>query len=112
MNHSLLSNYYTVLSMSRYSKRPTKSLLEQLLIDPNDNSEKRSWRTRSQRVSDITSKSLLKNSSLGKSKERRSISPHGRSDTRFGSSKLSPNVMTLKSGKRKRHESESSAECV
>ncbi|XP_036151298.1 serine-rich adhesin for platelets isoform X2 [Monomorium pharaonis] len=98
-------------SSEEYVKRHPKSLLEQLLIDiPNDNNEKRSLRTRSQKLNspDIANKTP-KSSPHGPNKleERRSISPYAKASPKLTVSKLSPNA-TIKIGKRKRQESESS----
>ncbi|XP_011335997.2 uncharacterized protein LOC105278539 isoform X2 [Ooceraea biroi] len=91
-----------------YVKRPPKSLLEQLLIDiPND--EKRSLRTRSQKLNSPDIAKTPKSSPHGPNKleERRSISPFAKASPKLAVSKLSPNA-TIKIGKRKRQESESS----
>ncbi|XP_011062126.1 PREDICTED: bromodomain-containing protein DDB_G0270170-like isoform X8 [Acromyrmex echinatior] len=93
-----------------YVKRPPKSLLEQLLIDiPNDNNEKRSLRTRSQKLNSPDIAKTPKSSPHGPNKleERRSISPYAKASPKLAVSKLSPNA-TIKIGKRKRQESESS----
>ncbi|KAM0724871.1 Nuclear receptor coactivator 6 [Formica fusca] len=93
-----------------YIKRPPKSLLEQLLIDiPNDNNEKRSLRTRSQKLNSPDIAKTPKSSPHGPNKleERRSISPYAKASPKLAVSKLSPNA-TIKIGKRKRQESESS----
>jgi len=93
-----------------YVKRPPKSLLEQLLIDiPNDNNEKRSLRTRSQKLNSPDIVKTPKSSPHGPNKleERRSISPYAKASPKLAVSKLSPNA-TIKIGKRKRQESESS----
>ncbi|XP_018054840.1 PREDICTED: uncharacterized protein LOC108691560 isoform X2 [Atta colombica] len=93
-----------------YVKRPPKSLLEQLLIDiPNDNNEKRSLRTRSQKLNSPDIAKTPKSSPHGPNKleERRSISPYAKASPKLAVSKLSPNT-TIKIGKRKRQESESS----
>lgn len=95
-------------SSEDYTKRPPKSLLEQLLIEiPNDNNEKRSLRTRSQKLNSPDIAKTPKNSPHGPNKleERRSISPYAKASPKLGVSKLSPNT-TIK--KRKRQESESS----
>ncbi|XP_066580892.1 serine-rich adhesin for platelets-like isoform X2 [Prorops nasuta] len=94
-----------------YAKRTPKSLLEQLLIEiPNDNSEKRSLRTRSQKLNSPDIAKTPKSSPHGPSKleERRSISPFAKASPKLAVSKLSPNATTVKTGKRKRQESESS----
>lgn len=93
-----------------YVKRPPKSLLEQLLIEiPNDTNEKRSLRTRSQKLNSPDIVKTPKSSPHGPNKleERRSISPYAKASPKLGVSKLSPNT-TIKVGKRKRQESESS----
>ncbi|CAD1477627.1 unnamed protein product, partial [Heterotrigona itama] len=93
-----------------YVKRPPKSLLEQLLIEiPNDTNEKRSLRTRSQKLNSPDIAKTPKSSPHGPNKleERRSISPYAKASPKLGVSKLSPNT-TIKVGKRKRQESESS----
>ncbi|CAK9828125.1 Nuclear receptor coactivator 6 [Anthophora retusa] len=93
-----------------YVKRPPKSLLEQLLIEiPNDTNEKRSLRTRSQKLNSPDIVKTPKSSPHGPNKleERRSISPYAKASPKLGVSKLSPNT-TIKMGKRKRQESESS----
>lgn len=93
-----------------YVKRPPKSLLEQLLIEiPNDTNEKRSLRTRSQKLNSPDIIKTPKGSPHGPNKleERRSISPYAKASPKLGVSKLSPNT-TIKVGKRKRQESESS----
>lgn len=101
-------------STEDYVKRTPKSLLEQLLIEiPNESSEKRSLRTRSQKVNspDIV-KTTPKSSPHGTNKsheERRSISPYAKASPKLGGiPKLSPNAASVKVGKRKRQESESS----
>lgn len=97
-------------SSEEYIKRPAKSLLEQLLIDiPNDNNEKRSLRTRSQKLNSPDIAKTPKSSPHGPNKleERRSISPYAKASPKLAVSKLSPNA-TIKVGKRKRQESESS----
>ncbi|XP_067214697.1 serine-rich adhesin for platelets-like isoform X5 [Linepithema humile] len=97
-------------SSEEYIKRPAKSLLEQLLIDiPNDNNEKRSLRTRSQKLNSPDIAKTPKSSPHGPNKleERRSISPYAKASPKLAVSKLSPNA-TIKIGKRKRQESESS----
>ncbi|XP_039315638.1 putative mediator of RNA polymerase II transcription subunit 26 isoform X3 [Solenopsis invicta] len=97
-------------SSEEYVKRPPKSLLEQLLIDiPNDNNEKRSLRTRSQKLNSPDIAKTPKSSPHGPNKleERRSISPYAKASPKLAVSKLSPNA-TIKIGKRKRQESESS----
>ena len=94
-----------------YVKRPQKSLLEQLLIDiPGENNEKRSLRTRSQKLNSPDISKTPKCSPHGTSKveERRSISPYAKASPKLGVSKLSPNTTSGKAGKRKRQESESS----
>ncbi|XP_015586595.1 uncharacterized protein LOC107263660 isoform X2 [Cephus cinctus] len=98
-------------STEDYVKRPPKSLLEQLLIEiPNDSSEKRSLRTRSQKLNSPDIVRTPKSSPHGPNKleERRSISPYAKASPKLGVSKLSPNTTTVKAGKRKRQESESS----
>ncbi|XP_012146297.1 uncharacterized protein LOC100875083 isoform X3 [Megachile rotundata] len=93
-----------------YVKRTPKSLLEQLLIEiPNDTNEKRSLRTRSQKLNSPDIVKTPKSSPHGPNKieERRSISPYAKASPKLGVSKLSPNT-TIKIGKRKRQESESS----
>ncbi|XP_048506550.1 uncharacterized protein LOC105686833 isoform X2 [Athalia rosae] len=88
-----------------------KSLLEQLLIEiPTENNEKRSLRTRSQKLNSPDIVKTPKSSPHGQHKieERRSISPYAKASPKMGVSKLSPNASTAKSGKRKRQESESS----
>ncbi|XP_031847419.2 uncharacterized protein LOC116433451 isoform X1 [Nomia melanderi] len=97
-------------SSDDYIKRPPKSLLEQLLIEiPNDTNEKRSLRTRSQKLNSPDIVKTPKSSPHGPNKleERRSISPYAKASPKLGVSKLSPNT-TIKVGKRKRQESESS----
>ncbi|XP_011645750.1 uncharacterized protein LOC105432581 isoform X2 [Pogonomyrmex barbatus] len=97
-------------SSEEYIKRTPKSLLEQLLIDiPNDNNEKRSLRTRSQKLNSPDIAKTPKSSPHGPNKleERRSISPYAKASPKLTVSKLSPNA-TIKIGKRKRQESESS----
>ncbi|XP_011694202.1 PREDICTED: putative mediator of RNA polymerase II transcription subunit 26 isoform X2 [Wasmannia auropunctata] len=97
-------------NVEEYVKRPPKSLLEQLLIDiPNDNNEKRSLRTRSQKLNSPDIAKTPKSSPHGPNKleERRSISPYAKASPKLAVSKLSPNA-TIKIGKRKRQESESS----
>ncbi|XP_011296708.1 uncharacterized protein [Fopius arisanus] len=101
-----------------YVKRPGRSLLEQLLIEiPNDSSEKRSLRTRSQKMNspDIvkTPKSSPHGTTVGRlseeRSERRSISPYAKIGSKICLPKLSPNTVgSGKVGKRKRQESESS----
>ena len=94
-----------------YVKRPHKSLLEQLLIDiPGENNEKRSLRTRSQKLNspDISKTPKSSPHGTGKIEERRSISPYAKASPKLGASKLSPNTTSGKAGKRKRQESESS----
>jgi len=96
-------------SSEEYVKRPPKSLLEQLLIDiPNDSNEKR-LRTRSQKLNSPDIVKTPKSSPHGPNKleERRSISPYAKASPKLAVSKLSPNT-TIKIGKRKRQESESS----
>lgn len=93
-----------------YIKRPPKSLLEQLLIDiPNENNERRLLRTRSQKLNSPDIAKTPKSSPHGPNKleERRSISPYAKASPKLAVSKLSPNA-TIKIGKRKRQESESS----
>ncbi|XP_046413469.1 uncharacterized protein LOC124176345 isoform X1 [Neodiprion fabricii] len=88
-----------------------KSLLEQLLIEiPAENTEKRSLRTRSQKLNSPDIVKTPKSSPHGQNKieERRSISPFAKASPKMGVSKLSPNASTAKIGKRKRQESESS----
>ncbi|XP_078044855.1 uncharacterized protein LOC144474144 isoform X1 [Augochlora pura] len=97
-------------SSDDYVKRHPKSLLEQLLIEiPNDTNEKRSLRTRSQKLNSPDIVKTPKSSPHGPNKleERRSISPYAKASPKLGVSKLSPNT-TIKVGKRKRQESESS----
>ncbi|KZC12186.1 Nuclear receptor coactivator 6 [Dufourea novaeangliae] len=97
-------------SSDDYVKRPPKSLLEQLLIEiPNETNEKRSVRTRSQKLNSPDIVKTPKSSPHGPNKleERRSISPYAKASPKLGVSKLSPNT-TIKVGKRKRQESESS----
>ncbi|XP_063982184.1 uncharacterized protein LOC135165131 isoform X2 [Diachasmimorpha longicaudata] len=106
------------ISSEDYVKRPGRSLLEQLLIEiPNDNSEKRSLRTRSQKMNspDIvkTPKSSPHGTTVGRlseeRSERRSISPYAKVGSKISLPKLSPNAAGGgKVGKRKRQESESS----
>ncbi|XP_015124832.1 uncharacterized protein LOC107046674 [Diachasma alloeum] len=106
------------ISSEDYVKRPGRSLLEQLLIEiPNDNSEKRSLRTRSQKMNspDIvkTPKSSPHGATVGRlseeRSERRSISPYAKVGSKISLPKLSPNAAGGgKVGKRKRQESESS----
>lgn len=93
-----------------YSKRTTRSLLEQLLIEiPNDTGEKRSLRTRSQKLNSPDVKTP-KSSPHGTTKheERRSISPYAKNSPKLGGSKLSPNSTMKSTAKRKRQESEGS----
>ncbi|XP_057329904.1 putative mediator of RNA polymerase II transcription subunit 26 isoform X1 [Microplitis mediator] len=90
-----------------------KSLLEQLLIEiPNDSSEKRSLRTRSQKLNSPDIAKTPKCSphagvgvavgvgvgvgigvgTAGRAEERRSISPYAKASPKLGLSKLSPNT--------------------
>lgn len=99
------------INAEEYVKRPQKSLLEQLLIDiPGENNEKRSLRTRSQKLNspDISKTPKCSPHGTTKVEERRSISPYAKASPKLGVSKLSPNTTSGKAGKRKRQESESS----
>lgn len=95
-----------------YSKRPAKSLLEQLLIEiPNDSGEKRSLRTRSQKINspDVKTPKCSPHGSGKPLEECRSISPFAKASPKL-ISKVSPNSANTNKvmAKRKRLESESS----